>query len=87
MDCFVAALLAMTDEKQFAACLRVSVLISIRIDHVCDDFGVARAFQRVKAEPSFLTCDAPECDRVDQPDVALYEFRESGLGSILHVTV
>jgi hypothetical protein len=31
------------------------MLISIRIVHVCDDFGVARAFQRVKAETSFPT--------------------------------
>jgi hypothetical protein len=29
--------------------------ISIWIVHVCDDFGVARAFQRVKAETSFVT--------------------------------
>jgi hypothetical protein len=26
----------------------------IRIAHVCDDFGVAHAFQRVKAETDFL---------------------------------
>jgi hypothetical protein len=31
------------------------MMISIRIDHVRDDFGVARAFQRVKAETSSLT--------------------------------
>ena len=32
-----------------------SVLISVRIVHVCDDFIVAHAFQRVKAETDFLT--------------------------------
>ena len=33
----------------------------------------------------FQAADAPECHRVDQPDVALYEFSKSGLGSFLHV--
>jgi hypothetical protein len=29
--------------------------VSIGIIHLCDDFGVARAFQRVKADTSFVT--------------------------------
>jgi hypothetical protein len=40
------------NDKKFRAA-KIDMQISIWIVHVCDDFGVARAFQRVKAETSF----------------------------------
>src|SRR5687768_4789972 len=80
MDCFVAALLAMTDEMQFAACLRVSVKMRARplarellgqpaavLHHALDPSHGANVFERIPLDEH----EVGQLAGFDRPDTLL----------------